>query len=173
MFWMIIIIECQSWTTNKSTCRYINLSCLANLFRMMSLWVCYLAVLTWNCTDEKYSNKWREMIWSVVTFPSPHEIFIFDILNDIRTRDIWAWLSSFTLTRFSPRYASGGAMCLWVETTVFFSANSLVLNLCIISSPDMSLDHWYGLLNIYGPPGSITPMSLPILTMSSRYDPTR
>jgi hypothetical protein len=115
---------------------------------MMSLRVGYLAAFTWHSIDEKYSNKWREMISPTVTFPSPHVIFIFDILNDIRTRDIGAWLSSFPLTRFSPQYAYGGAMCIWVENAVFSLTLSLILNLHIISFPDIPLDYRSGLLNI-------------------------
>jgi hypothetical protein len=82
------------------------------------------------------------------------------------------WLSGFALTFFSPRYDFGGAMCPWVETAVFSLTLSLVLNLCVSSSPDMSPDHRSGLLKIYGPLGPITPTSPPILTLSARYDPT-
>jgi hypothetical protein len=107
-----------------------------------------------------------------VTFSSPHVIFRFDIFNYIRTRDIEVWLSSFTLTLFSPRYDFGGAMCLWVETRVFYPARSLVLNLRIISSPNMSPNRRSRLLKIYGPLGPITPTCLPILTLSTIYYPT-
>jgi hypothetical protein len=64
-------------------------------------------------------------------------------------------------------------MCIWVETVVFSPVRSLVLNLHVVSSPNMSLDHRSGLLKIYGLLGPITPTSVSILTMSARYDPTR